>query len=745
MAYDVFISYSRKDAETVDQIREELQKNGISYFIDREDIPGGEQYLTTIFEAINDSKVFLFIGSYNSYYAKSKMPVKELTYACDNKEEDTIIPYRIDQEKLPGNLLLLLSTINIRNSTEHSIATLIEDIQKALEKTSPELMEEDILTAKKVSRQIAESAHTDAENIDMLAELAQSCMDTHRRSNRISEAEIFYREAIKIKEHSTDESVRRGYDNLYYDLAQILKRKQVYSESAKLYQTYLDKQSPSDRTPRSTVAFRKKVECHLNLAEVQFAVEDYESAESNCRAGIDLIMKKGLDRIPTPTIQRIAELRVKTLQRLGMLEESVTVYDQIINHCRKHLTTDRGKNLFSEILFAFSQSLIGDGLLDKAKAYLEEAIENDSDNAKIFLKLADTYATLNDRTKAFDAYETAFKIALKEDGYLSSSNLEDTLMSIVAFISKTDAPADAEEFFDLALAKFKLDVYFENISGIKIGGVYEDSGDWFFKQKRYSEAKARFRQCLGIIERYPDHQYYASNRLRIYCRLALIDYRTGFSDKARADVEKAVEITPAGTDSKVVRWIKQVNKTWEILRTENFTEGTQILQRVLVDYSKNQALDDMETDEMGSYCTTIGWTLLLMEEYAAAKKPLEEALKIEKKQNQGEGSIANAKINLARLYIGTGLLDKAEVLLKEAYPVFQRISETDPTRLHYLAETEDYWGRLMMARKRYDEAESYFKASSDHYRQTFSTSSQFQGELDDVTLLLEKAKAMQGE
>lgn len=44
MTYKVFISYSRKDSRIADRICEELDKAGITYFIDREAIKGSVDF-----------------------------------------------------------------------------------------------------------------------------------------------------------------------------------------------------------------------------------------------------------------------------------------------------------------------------------------------------------------------------------------------------------------------------------------------------------------------------------------------------------------------------------------------------------------------------------------------------------------------------------------------------------------------------------------------------------------------------
>ena len=53
-SYDLFISYSRKDIDVVNPIKEELEANGFSCWIDLEGIESGEEnFKAKIIPAIN--------------------------------------------------------------------------------------------------------------------------------------------------------------------------------------------------------------------------------------------------------------------------------------------------------------------------------------------------------------------------------------------------------------------------------------------------------------------------------------------------------------------------------------------------------------------------------------------------------------------------------------------------------------------------------------------------------------------
>ena len=132
MAYDVFISYSRKDSIIAEEISSALSDAGISFFIDKEGIDGGQNFPQVLAQAVDDSTIFLFLASKNSY--NSKFTRSEVTYSFNHKESGAIIPYIIDDsETMPPDLELMLGNFNWRHKSSCPIRpALIEDIRKAI-------------------------------------------------------------------------------------------------------------------------------------------------------------------------------------------------------------------------------------------------------------------------------------------------------------------------------------------------------------------------------------------------------------------------------------------------------------------------------------------------------------------------------------------------------------------------------------------------------------------------------------
>lgn len=132
--YDVFISYSRKDASIADKITAAFDNAGITYFIDREGISGGMEFPAVIAKAIRESHIFLFLASKNSY--ESRFTQSEIVYAFNKKQKQNIIPYIIDGSKMPDELEFTFSAINWRRIEEHPIeTTLVNDILRKVEET----------------------------------------------------------------------------------------------------------------------------------------------------------------------------------------------------------------------------------------------------------------------------------------------------------------------------------------------------------------------------------------------------------------------------------------------------------------------------------------------------------------------------------------------------------------------------------------------------------------------------------
>jgi TIR domain len=103
----LFISYARKDRGFVEDLVRDLEKRGISSWIDRHDIPGGATWRSEISNAITDCSAFLIILSPES--AASDNVKRELALAESHHRR--IIPIRYKPSSIPPEMELALSNL----------------------------------------------------------------------------------------------------------------------------------------------------------------------------------------------------------------------------------------------------------------------------------------------------------------------------------------------------------------------------------------------------------------------------------------------------------------------------------------------------------------------------------------------------------------------------------------------------------------------------------------------------------
>ncbi len=127
---DVFISYNRKDMEIADCLCKEMEKVGISYFIDRKGITGGDHFIKTISKEIISCKVFVFIGSTFAY--QSIWTIKEVTFAFQEKGGQNVIPILTDNSPLPEDLRFLFTNVNVIQPGEDSFKQAIKAMLRML-------------------------------------------------------------------------------------------------------------------------------------------------------------------------------------------------------------------------------------------------------------------------------------------------------------------------------------------------------------------------------------------------------------------------------------------------------------------------------------------------------------------------------------------------------------------------------------------------------------------------------------
>lgn len=129
MKYDLFISYSRKDKQIVDQFVRALNNAGFRVWIDLKGISSGEEFTRIIPKAIKNSTLVIFFSSINSN--ASKWTVKEIGYAL--KKEKTILPVQLDDTKYDVSIDFLLTNIDSIKYQDQEPSLTIEHLINTIE------------------------------------------------------------------------------------------------------------------------------------------------------------------------------------------------------------------------------------------------------------------------------------------------------------------------------------------------------------------------------------------------------------------------------------------------------------------------------------------------------------------------------------------------------------------------------------------------------------------------------------
>ena len=129
--YDVFISYAHSDVDVAAKVLASLKGAGLECFIDRGDIGGGDDWLSSIASAIQGSCIFLPLISrsfIDSDYSKS-----ELQLALMEKKRGgcAVLPYLIEDgiaEDKAAEVTLLLGSVQWITRQEVPIGTPLADV-----------------------------------------------------------------------------------------------------------------------------------------------------------------------------------------------------------------------------------------------------------------------------------------------------------------------------------------------------------------------------------------------------------------------------------------------------------------------------------------------------------------------------------------------------------------------------------------------------------------------------------------
>jgi hypothetical protein len=124
----IFVSYSRHDSEFVDKLIAELEKLGYSVWVDRENIRGGDSWLKSIAEGIDQCNAYLIVLSPNS--VASKMVARELTLAFEKQKP--IIPLRYKPYTLSSDMEFQLAGTQYIDFYEQDFASGMQRLAQSL-------------------------------------------------------------------------------------------------------------------------------------------------------------------------------------------------------------------------------------------------------------------------------------------------------------------------------------------------------------------------------------------------------------------------------------------------------------------------------------------------------------------------------------------------------------------------------------------------------------------------------------
>lgn len=192
--YDVFISYSRadyKDPETgellpnspVSLVKELLDELGVRYWIDEKGIYSGSQFMNEIAEAIDQSRIFLFISTENSN--KSQWVERELAFAVEQNK--FILPIKA-VDKYPPKISIWLAShdyIDHYKQPKQTVARLKEAITRRLEEMRTREELEAVL--KRLSFEIAEQQKVVTESEEEMQRLEIRLKELQRRKEKAEE------------------------------------------------------------------------------------------------------------------------------------------------------------------------------------------------------------------------------------------------------------------------------------------------------------------------------------------------------------------------------------------------------------------------------------------------------------------------------------------------------------------------------------------------------------------------------
>lgn len=258
MARDVFISYSYDDKVIADKVCSALEGAGILCWIAPRDERPGETWASKIVRAIDESRIMVLVLSASSN--KSKDCTKEVAIATSDEKLMPVIPLRIDEVSLTGDLKYYLAGM-------HRLDALPPPIDNHLERLVVDVR--DLLNSVSLSEAQLESPKTDAISAkvrDMDLERTQEWMEKAEKLRELdldSEALTCYDKALASNSENAPALNAKGI---------ILTKLDRHEEALQCFE------QSTEADPASLEAWKNKGICLQELGHSHEALECYDRA-----------------------------------------------------------------------------------------------------------------------------------------------------------------------------------------------------------------------------------------------------------------------------------------------------------------------------------------------------------------------------------------------------------------------------------------------------------------------------------
>ena len=229
MKNDVFISYSSKEYETANIVRQSLKSNEIKCWMAPESIPVGSNYSREIPKGIRESHIFLLILSSSSQ--DSIWVSREIDQAIN--ERKTIIPFQIEDFKLNDSFNFYLSQVQ----RIAAFSELQESLNKLVDKIKAIVNVENSNNLKTVKEERKKETKKEEK--------------TQKKNNRTiyDNGDIYEGELVNGKKNGKGKMEYTNgdvYEGLFKDDLKIGKGKMIYA-NGNIYEGFFAKDRPSGK------------------------------------------------------------------------------------------------------------------------------------------------------------------------------------------------------------------------------------------------------------------------------------------------------------------------------------------------------------------------------------------------------------------------------------------------------------------------------------------------------------------